>query len=80
MRLKHAATAQDDATEAMASTFVQQQDALPSLSREDGTGTPRGGLEVDEFIQQFKEARKVYHKRAMWGDKWSSNQVIWRED
>ncbi|KAF6757593.1 hypothetical protein DFP72DRAFT_809188 [Ephemerocybe angulata] len=78
MRLKHATTALDDETEAMASTFP----ALPSLSRDDnsGAGTPRGGLEVDDFIRQFKEGRKIYHKRAMWADKWSNNQVIWREE
>lgn len=80
MRLKHSTTAQDDATEAMASSFVQQQGPLPSQNREDGTGTPRGASDVDEFVRQFKEGRKIYHKRAMWSDKWNNNQVIWREE
>lgn len=81
MRLKHATTDQDDATEAMANSFVQQQPSLPS-SREDGSGTstPRGNTDVDDFIRQFKEARKTYHKRAMWADKWTKGEVIWRED
>jgi len=35
---------------------------------------------VDEFIKEFKELRKVYHKRAMWGEKWANGQVIWREE
>jgi ESCRT-I complex subunit VPS37 len=37
-------------------------------------------MEVDEFIKEFKELRKVYHKRAMWGEKWGNGQVIWREE
>jgi len=82
MRLQHSTTAQDEASEALASSFVQQQPSLPSLPRGDtaGTGTPRGGLEVEEFIKEFKEMRKQYHKRAMWGKKWANSQVVWRED
>jgi hypothetical protein len=37
-------------------------------------------MEVDEFIKEFKELRKVYHKRSMWGEKWGNGQVIWREE
>ena len=82
MRLRHSTTAQDEASEALASSFVQQQPSLPSLPRGEtsGTGTPRGGLEVEEFIKEFKEMRKQYHKRAMWGEKWANGQVAWRED
>ena len=75
MRLRHSTTAQDDASEALASSFVQQ---LPSHS-DSIPGTSRG-MEVDEFIKEFRELRKVYHKRAMWGEKWGNGQVIWREE
>jgi ESCRT-I complex subunit VPS37 len=76
MRLRHSTTAQDDASEALASSFVQQ---LPSNSLTSDPGAPRS-MEVDEFIKEFKELRKVYHKRAMWGEKWGNGQVIWREE
>ncbi|RDB17865.1 Vacuolar protein-sorting-associated protein 37 1 [Hypsizygus marmoreus] len=54
MRLRHSTTAQDDASEALASAFIQQQ---PSTSGT-GTGTPNEGQGVDEFIREFKELRK----------------------
>ncbi|TFK40736.1 hypothetical protein BDQ12DRAFT_601082 [Crucibulum laeve] len=79
MRLRHSTTAQDDASEALASSFVQQQSS-PSNGPSSGTGTPRGGADVDEFVKEFKELRKIYHKRAMWGEKWANGQVAWRED
>ncbi|KAF7314442.1 Vacuolar protein-sorting-associated protein 37 1 [Mycena kentingensis (nom. inval.)] len=72
MRLKHSKTAQDDASEALASEFVQQSAAS-------GGATPNNG-EVDHFIKEYKELRKTYHKRAMWEDRWSSGLVHWRED
>lgn len=71
MRLRHSTTAQDDASEALASSFIQQQ-AQPSA--------PNGGMGVDEFIKEFKELRKIYHKRAMWGERWGDGQVEWREE
>jgi len=77
MRLRHSTTAQDDASEALASSFVQQ---LPSNNGSiSDPGTSRG-MEVDQFIKEFRELRKVYHKRAMWGEKWANGQVIWREE
>jgi len=79
MRLRHSTIAQDDASEALASSFVQQAPILSSHN-DSGTGTPRSGGDVDEFIKEFKELRKVYHKRAMWGEKWANKQVIWRDD
>lgn len=81
MRLRHATTDQDDATEAMANSFIQQQPSASNHRDEgSGTSTPRGNSDVDDFIRQFKEARKVYHKRAMWADKWTQGEVIWREE
>jgi ESCRT-I complex subunit VPS37 len=86
MRLRHSTTAQDDASEALASAFIQQSAPTPShgigdtgSQPESGTGTP-SGKEIDEFVRAFKESRKVYHKRVMWGDRWASGQVQWRED
>ncbi|GLB38360.1 putative modifier of rudimentary (Mod(r)) protein [Lyophyllum shimeji] len=70
MRLRHSTIAQDDASEALATAFIQQQQQPSS----NGTAitTPNGAMGVDEFIKEFKELRKVYHKRAMWAER------IWR--
>ncbi|KAG6916441.1 hypothetical protein DXG01_006769 [Tephrocybe rancida] len=73
MRLKHSTTAQDDASEALASSFIHQQ-------LQPGTSTPTGGAGVDEFVKEFKELRKVYHKRAMWGERWTDGKIAWRGD
>ncbi len=35
---------------------------------------------IDEFIRTFRAARKVYHKRALWGERWTRGEVAWRED
>ncbi|KIM65211.1 hypothetical protein SCLCIDRAFT_1212341, partial [Scleroderma citrinum Foug A] len=67
LRLRHATTDQDNASEALASSFVRS------------SATSRDALDVDEFVRQFRESRKVYHKRVMWGDKWTSGQVIWHD-
>lgn len=64
MRLKHATTAQDELSETLASSFVQ------GSSTESG-----GGKEVDDFVKEFREMRKTYHKRVIWGDRWSSGEV-----
>jgi len=67
LRLRHAATAQDDASEAAASAFVQ-------------AARTEGGKDVDEFVREFKEMRKQYHKRAMWVERWTAGDVAWRDD
>ncbi|KAG6812572.1 hypothetical protein H0H92_002224 [Tricholoma furcatifolium] len=69
MRLKHSTIAQDDASEALATTFIQEQ-------VQQGTSTPNGGAGVDEFIKEFKDLRKVYHKRRMWGERWSEVSIL----
>ncbi|KAL6304401.1 hypothetical protein BKA93DRAFT_783822, partial [Sparassis latifolia] len=71
MRLRHATAAQDDLSEARASAFVQgsTEEAASSLS----------GKDIDDFVREFKELRKVYHKRMMWGDRWAAGQVEWRD-
>lgn len=65
MRLKHATTAQDELSEALGTSFVQG-------SSSDPTGN---GKDIDDFVKEFKELRKTYHKRVMWGDRWSTGQV-----
>ena len=73
MRLRHATTAQDDLSESLASSFVRSTSSEPAA-------TPASGKEVDEFVKEFRELRKTYHKRVMWGDQWSVGQVAWRDD
>ncbi|KAK1923728.1 hypothetical protein DB88DRAFT_492209 [Papiliotrema laurentii] len=104
LRLKHSLTAQDDASEKIASAFIENRPLgiHPSLagsstslpggsgytSRVDspvpGDSTPtadrNAGRSVEEFIQEFKAARKVYHKRAIWAERWSRGEVAWRDD
>ncbi|KAI6041406.1 hypothetical protein EDC04DRAFT_2669367 [Pisolithus marmoratus] len=62
LRLRHATTDLDNASETLASSFVQS------------SATSNDASDVDEFIRQFREMRKVYHKRVMWGDRWASGQ------
>lgn len=80
MRLRHSITAQDDASEALASAFVQQSSTPSSSLPSSGTGTPVVGKDVDDFVREFKDLRKVYHKRVLWGDRWTNGQVVWRDD
>lgn len=71
MRLRHATTDQDDASEALASTFIQSTPSSPN---------DPNGKDVDEFVKQFRELRKTYHKRVIWGDRCSAGKVDWRDD
>lgn len=64
MRLKHATTAQDELSEALASSFVN------------GAPDPNSnGKDVDDFVKEFRESRKTYHKRVIWGDRWTAGEV-----
>ncbi|KAJ3830700.1 hypothetical protein F5878DRAFT_651751 [Lentinula raphanica] len=78
MRLRHSVTAQDDISERLATAFIQRQ-SLGSSESQSGTATP-SGKEIEDFIKEFKEARKIYHKRVIWSDGWSKGQVEWRAD
>ncbi|KAE9391029.1 hypothetical protein BT96DRAFT_832585 [Gymnopus androsaceus JB14] len=78
MRLRHSVTAQDDASETLANAFIQHQ-SLGTSESPSGTSTP-SGKEIDDFIKEYKEARKVYHKRVIWSDRWTKGQVEWRDD
>ncbi|OBZ71734.1 Vacuolar protein-sorting-associated protein 37 1 [Grifola frondosa] len=73
MRLKHATTAQDELSEARASQFVQGSSADPPVAGSNGK-------DIDDFVKEFKELRRIYHKRVMWGDRWAAGQVVWRDD
>lgn len=81
MRLRHSITDQDDASEALATAFIQQSSATgrPLPQPDSGYGTP-SGKDIDEFVKAFKESRKIYHKRVMWADRWAGDHVQWRED
>jgi ESCRT-I complex subunit VPS37 len=68
MRLRHATTAQDDLSEAVASTFVKSSPP---------EGNANGGRDVDEFVKEFRDLRKTYHKRVIWGS--GSGKVDWRD-
>ncbi|KAI0333778.1 hypothetical protein GY45DRAFT_1244029 [Cubamyces sp. BRFM 1775] len=73
MRLRHATIAQDDLSEARANAFVQGSSSDPgpaSLS----------GKDIDDFVREFRELRKTYHKRVMWGERWTMGDVAWRDD
>ncbi|KAI5116881.1 hypothetical protein M0805_000397 [Coniferiporia weirii] len=74
MRLRHATTAQDDASEALASAFIQSSSTPPPGHAESN------GKDVDAFVKEFKELRKTYHKRVMWGDRWTAGKVDWRDE
>ncbi|KAH0832046.1 hypothetical protein J3R83DRAFT_12953 [Lanmaoa asiatica] len=70
LRLRHATTDQDNASEALASSFVQSSSSSGSNDASD----------VDDFVKEFRELRKTYHKRVMWGERWTAGQVIWRDE
>jgi hypothetical protein len=73
MRLRHSITAQDDASEALASAFVSGNSGSV-------TGSPASNTEIDDFVKEFKQLRKTYHKRVLWAEKWGKDDVHWRED
>ncbi|EJT51086.1 hypothetical protein A1Q1_07681 [Trichosporon asahii var. asahii CBS 2479] len=74
---------QDDTSEKIASAFIDGGAAgsgtasrvdSPAPGHEDGTSS------LDEFINEFKAARKTYHKRNIWAERWSRGEVAWRDD
>ncbi|OJT10392.1 hypothetical protein TRAPUB_13084 [Trametes pubescens] len=73
MRLRHATIAQDDLSEARANAFVQG-------SASDPDPVPLTGKDIDDFVKEFRELRKTYHKRVMWGERWAAGDVAWRND
>ncbi|WVQ89534.1 hypothetical protein IAS59_003296 [Cryptococcus gattii] len=90
LRLRHSLTAQDELSEKMASAFIEDKSATNSRpdSRIDSPAPSAEGLPLDraqgraieDFIQEFKAARKIYHKRAIWAERWSRGEVAWRDD
>lgn len=63
MRLRHATSAQDDLSESVASAFIKS--------------SPDESPNVDSFVKEFREVRKRYHKRIIWGA--GSSKVDWRD-
>lgn len=63
MRLRHATSAQDDLSESVASAFIKSP--------------PDESPNVDSFVKEFREVRKRYHKRVIWGT--GSSKVDWRD-
>ncbi|KDQ62475.1 hypothetical protein JAAARDRAFT_30371 [Jaapia argillacea MUCL 33604] len=80
MRLKHSTSAQDDLSERLASSFVHSSSSSSSFSNENETAVAATNKEMDDFVREFKELRKVYHKRVVWGERWAGGQVQWRDD
>ncbi|WWC73533.1 uncharacterized protein I206_107505 [Kwoniella pini CBS 10737] len=96
LRLRHSLTAQDELSEKIASAFIDGRSAGASLpgsrvdspapnAYADGTSTPIYGdrtqsKAIDDFTNEFKAARKTYHKRAIWAERWSRGEVAWRDD
>ncbi|EJU03125.1 hypothetical protein DACRYDRAFT_115375 [Dacryopinax primogenitus] len=70
MRLRHATTDIDVSSERLASEFVKPPEV------EHDADTSRA---VDTFVKEFREQRKMYHKRLMWGDKCADGKVVWRD-
>ena len=73
MRLRHATTAQDDSSEARANAFVQGSASEPDTAS-------LSGKDIEDFVKEFRELRKTYHKRQMWGERWAAGDVAWRDD
>jgi ESCRT-I complex subunit VPS37 len=69
LRLRHATTAQDEGSERVASEFVK--------GSSDGLAN---GKEVDDFVKDFREMRRVYHKRAIFVERGAKGDVGWRDD
>lgn len=72
MRLRHATTDQDDVSEALTTTFIQSSTTVPG-------GSEANGKEVDDFVKEYRELRKTFHKRVIWGDRWAAKKVDWRD-
>nr|ODN95627.1 hypothetical protein L204_04168 [Cryptococcus depauperatus CBS 7855] len=75
LRLRHSLAAQEEASEKIASAFIENK---PTSSRVQNSRSQNKTIE--DFIQEFKAARKVYHKRAIWAERWSRGEVAWRDD
>jgi len=89
LRLRHATTAQDDLSETIASSFIRRRPVAPTTlsisgsalgSEAEGSSMTSIEKEVDDFVREFREARKLFHKRKIWGDQWTVGRVVWNED
>ncbi|CAD6566494.1 MAG: hypothetical protein TREMPRED_002658 [Tremellales sp. Tagirdzhanova-0007] len=95
LRLRHSMTDQDDHSEKMASAFIEGRNGRGSGTEATSRAVSPGSevaphasatpdrtqnKAIEDFIQEFKAARKIYHKRAIWAERWSRGEVAWRDD
>ncbi|KAL7414318.1 hypothetical protein BDY24DRAFT_386514 [Mrakia frigida] len=83
LRLRHSLAQQDDLSESIANAFIEGSRAdTPSLEAMGGNGGggDKSSKALEDFVRDFKAARKVYHKRALWSERWGRGEVVWRED
>ncbi|WVO13871.1 hypothetical protein L204_101494 [Cryptococcus depauperatus] len=91
LRLRHSLAAQEEASEKIASAFIENKPTssrvqnsrveYPASLTGDNNALDRSqNKTIEDFIQEFKAARKVYHKRAIWAERWSRGEVAWRDD
>ncbi|TIA92151.1 hypothetical protein E3P99_00699 [Wallemia hederae] len=76
MRLKQAVSQQDDLSESIASEFISSASLEGSGSGSDSAQEQQ--QRIDTFVKEFKQVRKLYHKRNIWADKASHGDVIWQ--
>lgn len=72
MRLKQAVSQQDDLSETIASDFIS------SANMDEYSDPKEQQQHIDTFVKEFKQMRKLYHKRNIWADKASHGDVIWQ--
>ncbi|TIB77512.1 hypothetical protein E3Q23_01310 [Wallemia mellicola] len=72
MRLKQAVSQQDELSESIASEFIS------SANVDDDTDTRQQQQHLDTFVKEFKQVRKLYHKRHIWAEKSNQGNVIWQ--
>lgn len=70
MRLRHSTTDIDESSERLAAEFVRNPEV------EHDAETARA---LETFVKEFREQRKTYHKRVMWGEKCNEGKVAWRD-
>ena len=76
MRLKQATTHQDDLSETLATNFVSTSSINDDVNDNNYNSDKQQQLEIDSFVNEFKQSRKLYHKRKIWSDKWSNGEIV----
>ena len=63
-------------SESVASEFISSASLEGSASGSDSAQQQQ--QRIDTFVKEFKQVRKLYHKRNIWADKASHGDVIWQ--